>query len=212
MKADTIAKCPISITKSGVSQGCDRSGWAQFTDPSIREGPDGDGSSACTACGAGVLSELTDIDELNGGDNPAPEDGSTITASRVATSQQSCCELLKVGEKLPFSTTTCGSLQLSYKCDIPMFWLGLVSHNQPWWPCSAAVLRTMSIRASVVYGDMLCGAHATPSNRDCAACTTRTCRCTCRCTSFTTYKPNMLVTTLQLVLLCRHLAGSRPEH
>jgi hypothetical protein len=48
--------------------------------------------AAGTSCGAGVLSEWTDIDLINSGDNTDPGNSTTITSSRVATSPQSCCE------------------------------------------------------------------------------------------------------------------------
>jgi hypothetical protein len=46
---------------------------------------------AGTSCGAGVLSEWTDIDLINSGDNSEPGNGTNITTSRVATSSMSCC-------------------------------------------------------------------------------------------------------------------------
>lgn len=74
------------------SQGFYRASWVSYNDASVREDAVGTGATACTPCGAGLLSELTNIDVKDGGDNTPPEDGSNITVSRVATSQQSCCE------------------------------------------------------------------------------------------------------------------------
>jgi hypothetical protein len=79
--ATSVADCQIppgyfiSITSTspvdGVLTACPngtyRSGWTLYTDAKARDSTGG--TTACTACGAGILSEATDIDERDGGNN-----------------------------------------------------------------------------------------------------------------------------------------------
>ncbi|KAF6257767.1 hypothetical protein COO60DRAFT_1460997 [Scenedesmus sp. NREL 46B-D3] len=66
--------CPNNVT----GQGYYRSGWTIHSD-SKAQGPDG--TTACTPCGAGILSALTDVDESLGGND---------TTKLVAGSSYSC--------------------------------------------------------------------------------------------------------------------------
>lgn len=70
----TLTTCPGNVT----GQGYYRSGWTSYTDITAR---DTNGTTACTACGAGILSAPTDIDELGGGND---------TSKLVAGSSFSC--------------------------------------------------------------------------------------------------------------------------
>lgn len=69
-----LTTCPTNVS----GQGYYRSGWTSYTDITAR---DTNGTTACTACGAGILSDLTDIDELGGGND---------TSKLVAGSSFSC--------------------------------------------------------------------------------------------------------------------------
>ncbi|WIA16345.1 hypothetical protein OEZ85_013043 [Tetradesmus obliquus] len=71
---DTLTTCPTNVS----GQGYYRSGWTSYTDITAR---DTTGTTACTACGVGILSALTDIDELGGGND---------TSKLVAGSSFSC--------------------------------------------------------------------------------------------------------------------------
>ncbi|WIA36543.1 hypothetical protein OEZ86_007835 [Tetradesmus obliquus] len=70
----TLTTCPTNVS----GQGYYRSGWTSYTDITAR---DTTGTTACTACGVGILSALTDIDELGGGND---------TSKLVAGSSFSC--------------------------------------------------------------------------------------------------------------------------
>jgi hypothetical protein len=63
-------------------QGFYRPRWASYGDPSLREPANGNGSTACVSCGAGILSNWVDLDELPG----------AVAGSRVAATRSSCCE------------------------------------------------------------------------------------------------------------------------
>jgi len=77
----SLVKCPINITAGGVTQGYFRAGWKSYKDPSVQD--PGDGIAACTPCGENIVSALTDIDEMNSGDDPT---------KLVAGSAASCCK------------------------------------------------------------------------------------------------------------------------
>jgi hypothetical protein len=71
--------CPTNITVSGSTFGTYRAGWTLYSDASARDSTGG--STACTPCGAGILSEATDVDESLGGND---------TSRLVAGSSFSC--------------------------------------------------------------------------------------------------------------------------
>eukprot|EP00775_Hariotina_reticulata_P008849 gene8849-9028_t len=64
----SLEKCPINVTAGGVTQGYFRAGWKTYLDLTVRES--GSGTTACTPCGENIVSALTDIDEMNSGDDP----------------------------------------------------------------------------------------------------------------------------------------------
>jgi hypothetical protein len=72
--AGAMEKCPTNSS----GQGFYRSGWTSYTDAKAQGGS---GTAACTPCGPGIVSALTDIDESLGGN---------ITTNLVAGSSFSC--------------------------------------------------------------------------------------------------------------------------
>jgi hypothetical protein len=72
-----LIKCPGDVSGNGYF----RSGWVTY-----KQALDtGDGTTACTACGAGILSEPVDADERTDIDT---------TDSLVPATPSSCCEFL----------------------------------------------------------------------------------------------------------------------
>jgi hypothetical protein len=70
----SLTACPTNVT----GQGYYRSGWTSYNDVKAQSA---DGTTACTPCGPGILSALTDIDEKEGGND---------TSKLVAGSSYSC--------------------------------------------------------------------------------------------------------------------------
>lgn len=70
-----MVKCP----ENADGQGYFRAGWVRFDDENVQEA--GSGTTACSSCGKGIKSALTDVDEALGG---------TDTAALVAGSSFSC--------------------------------------------------------------------------------------------------------------------------
>ncbi|WIA12137.1 hypothetical protein OEZ85_012210 [Tetradesmus obliquus] len=70
-----MVKCP----ENADGQGYFRAGWVRFDDENVQEA--GSGTTACSSCGKGIKSALTDVDEALGG---------TDTTALVAGSSVSC--------------------------------------------------------------------------------------------------------------------------
>ncbi|WIA35123.1 hypothetical protein OEZ86_003604 [Tetradesmus obliquus] len=79
----TLKKCPGSLSHDGITEGFYREGWAQWDDVRVRDTVAADGASVCSPCGAGILSDETDI---------SPGMGITVDTSRTCPSSWKGCQ------------------------------------------------------------------------------------------------------------------------